>query len=311
MKLVAKKYKNIESNDNNIFCSDILYIDTVSLIGFGAKRNKDSDVFGYIYIDIAVMLEDARSIIKMVLMYEVDKQEFDAFVPTALSMPDRGITGYCPVMVVCSDSFVKDKNEYYVYAINGRTHDDNHVYCMSFDLINMIKFQYYINLVKECIYKGRSITYENTDYYEIQNSTNTKIINLAFTNQFKPIGYVVPPKKMFEKKVKCLSLTSFIHNRNEYFVYYYTTLNSKDRKIIKHSPYVSNFELYNRTCEDKSYILTDYIDIEYYNKGANEVTNKVAMFADRRDKNDVLCLLFPVDNFKTFYNTMQDYMTGN
>lgn len=303
MRLIAKNYKEIEENPNNDFANNIMYVNNVSLIGFGARRISGTNCYGNIFLDVAVRLDDNRSIFKLVFMYEVDKTEYDRFSKPAYTMPDRGITGYCPVLVVASSTFVKDKDEYYIYCVNGRDDEDNKIYSLSFDIISVIKLQYLEKLVKNCVYHGAEINYTKSDYYEPLHMENTTVLNLAFTNQFSIIGFVVPPKKIFESRFKCLTLAKFTHNRNVYYIYFNVFFESKDRKNLKEPTHGSTDALFNQVDRDKSYIIHENIDVVYHSKGAAQTTNKVVTFATRRDNNETLAFIFPQDNYEQLYHT--------
>ena len=309
MKLVAKHYKDIENNEYNEFANNIMYVYNLSLIGFGLQKNNTGSSHSYIYIDIALRLDDLRSIIKLVLMYEADQEEAKNFVNSALSIPDRGITGYCPVMVMASDSFVKDKDEYYIYAVNGRPNQDKLFYTLSFDFVSMLKIQYIISLVEKCVQFKEDITYTKCDKYEEFHKDTTKLINLVFTNQFEVLGFVLPPKKLFESSVNCLCLSCFNHNREKYYIYFYTTVKSSDRKSIKdNATYDSNKPLLDKIKDNCSFMIQDNVNISYYNKGASVLTNKVIMFGNRRDRLEKVILIFTEDNYKSFCESVTDYM---
>jgi hypothetical protein len=162
-----KFYRDMEEDDDLTFVDEILYVDTVSFIGFGARilDENNEEEYGNIFINIAVGLDDKRSIMKLVYSFTVTKKEYKSFISTAYAMPDRGITGFCPTFMVISD-FVKDKDEYYTYAIIARDEDSKIIYTFSFDILGMTKVFYHQAIVKKYLYNGTKITYTILDKYK-------------------------------------------------------------------------------------------------------------------------------------------------
>lgn len=313
VKSQTKFYKTIEDNPENEFANDILYVNNVSLIGFGASRlNAIHGGYGTLYLDVAVRLDDFKTILKLVFMYELEEKEFSNLISSniAYSMPDRGITGYLPVMVIASDSFIKDRDEYYLYAINGRDSNDFKIYTISFDIVSMSKIYYLISLMKQAVFYKKKLNFMQTDKYDAFHTDNTRVINLAFTNDYHMQGFVVPPKKLFEKSFSCLCLTRFSYGSNTTFnLFFFTEVKAADRKTLKHSPWGgANRNLLNNVAEENSFLVHDSIDVYYYNKGAEDLSHKIIMIGNRRDGKDSVCFIFSEDNYKSFVDSVSDYM---
>ena len=58
MNLIAKNYKDIEEAKDSEFGKNIIYVNNVSLIGFGLRRTNNDQYYSTIYIDIAIRLDD-------------------------------------------------------------------------------------------------------------------------------------------------------------------------------------------------------------------------------------------------------------
>ena len=306
-------YRDFEEDDNLTFVDDILYVDTVSFIGFGARilDENNEEEYGNIFINIAVGLDDRRSIMKLVYTFTVTKKEYEAFIGTAYVMPDRGITGFCPTFLIMSD-FVKDKDEYYTYAVNARDKNGEEskvFFTFSFDIINMTKVFYIQSIVKKYIYNGTKITYTILDrYVDLFDTEDTEIVNIVFTNQYVISGFVQPPKRLFDKGDNVLCLCHFKHNRETYYIYFTRYVSKADKKRIRHSPYPSETALFNMMEKDRSYIILDIIPVTFYNKKAKEPNNRYVLTGGRRDGQKNICFILTEENYKAFMKSVNDFM---
>jgi hypothetical protein len=305
-----KFYRDMEEDDDLTFVDEILYVDTVSFIGFGARilDENNEEEYGNIFINIAVGLDDRRSIMKLVYSFTVTKKEYKSFIGTAYAMPDRGITGFCPTFMVISD-FVKDKDEYYTYAINARDEDSKVIYTFSFDILGMTKVFYTQAIVKKYFYNGTKITYTILDkYVDLFNNEDTEIVNILFTNQYEITGFVQPPKRLFDRGDNVFCLCHFRHNREIYYIYFFKYVSKANKKKIRHSPYPSETALLNMMEKDSSYIIYDMIPVLFYNKKAGEPNNRYILIGQRRDNNKIICFILTEENYKAFVKSVDDFM---
>ena len=307
-------YRDMEEDDNLTFIDDIFYVDMVSFIGFGARilDNNNEAEYGNIFINIAVGLDDKSSIIKLVYAFTVTKKEYESFISMVYVMPDRGITGFCPTFMAISD-FVKDKDEYYTYAINARVknkeEDEKVIFTFSFDILGMTKIFYIQAIVKKYIYDGTKITYTTLDrYIDLFDNEDTEIVNIVFTYRYEITGFVQPPKRLFDKGDNVLCLCHFKHNRETYYIYFSKYISKADKKKIRHSPYPSETALLNMMEKDSSYIILDIIPVMFYNNKAAKPNTRYVLAGGRRDGQKNICFILTEENYKSFMKSVNDFM---
>ena len=311
MLIQSTNYIDIENNPDYIFSDEILYISDVSFIGLAiVERGEDKtpNEYATVYVNIAIRLDDMRSIMKLSYMISVTEKEYRNIKPYQDIFITRGITELVPHMLVISDYFVRDRDEYYIYTINSKDEERNTIFSFSCEFMGMVKINHILNMIKDILVQNTKIKFRDID--TITNIPESKIthINAGFNNEFEFLGVYKPPKKLFESSFSCLVLCKYIHNRKEYYFFMTVIASAGERKSIKDSTYNHIDDFYESTPEDQTYMIISKPNISYYRKKATEITNKVLFVGMRMDKADMICFEFSDNIFDKFIKDIRLYL---